>query len=143
MAIKEIVQYRLSTFKKKWCKICCGNKIKQVFFILTKRELSVNKKYLQAPTLAGLPRLSRGSGPPSCTTPREPTVYECSTIPCKNANNFWTDGRQIFKISGENFIDCFLIHFRSNLCRSVLKNSKFISKFQQIWIFLHVFVFMC
>ena len=34
------------------------------FFILTTGELSVNRKDLQAPTLAGPPRLYQGSGPP-------------------------------------------------------------------------------
>ena len=35
----------------------CDNQINQVFFILTKREISMNRKYLLAPTLAGPPLL--------------------------------------------------------------------------------------
>ena len=49
--------------------------INQVFFILTRRELSVNRKDLQAPTLAGPTQLYQRSGPPSCTTPRQQTIY--------------------------------------------------------------------
>ena len=34
----------------------CDNKMNQVFFFSTLRKLSVNRKYLQALTLVGLPR---------------------------------------------------------------------------------------
>ena len=50
-------------------------KINQVFFILTARELSVHRKDLWAPTLVGPPRLYQGSGPSSCTTPQQLTMY--------------------------------------------------------------------
>ena len=43
--------------------------------IKLKRELSVNRKVIQAPTLAGPPWLYQGSGPPGCTTPRQPIIY--------------------------------------------------------------------
>ena len=42
-------------------------KIIQVFFILTTRELSVNRIDFQALTLAGPPRANPGSGPPNWT----------------------------------------------------------------------------
>ena len=45
--------------------IMCVCKINQVFFILTTREPSVNRKDLPALTLAKPPRLFQGSGPPS------------------------------------------------------------------------------
>ena len=44
-----------------WFKVWLQN---QVFFKLTTRELSVNRKDLGAPTLVGPPRLYQGSGPP-------------------------------------------------------------------------------
>ena len=47
----------------KWCKIKCDNKINQVFFILTTRELSVNRNGLQAPTLAGPPCYTKDLDP--------------------------------------------------------------------------------
>ena len=46
-------------------------KINQVFLISTTLELSVNKRDLQAPTLAGPLR----AGTPRCTTPRQLTLY--------------------------------------------------------------------
>ena len=46
-----------------------------MFFILTTKEHTVIKKYPRAPTLAGPPWLHQGSGPPSCTTPQQPTIY--------------------------------------------------------------------
>ena len=42
--------------------------------ISTKRELSVNRKDLQAPTLARPLRTIQGDGTPSCTTTRQPTI---------------------------------------------------------------------
>ena len=45
------------------------------FFILTTGELSVNRKDLQAPTLAGPPKLYQGSGPLTCNTTRQTTIY--------------------------------------------------------------------
>ena len=41
----------------------CYNQINHVFFILTKRQLSVNSKDLQAPNLVGPTQLYQGSGP--------------------------------------------------------------------------------
>ena len=34
-----------------------------------------SEKKKQAPTLVGPPQLYQGSGPPSCTSPRNPTIY--------------------------------------------------------------------
>ena len=47
-----------------------------VFFILTTRELTVNRKDLLTPTLEGsrAPRLYQGSEPPSCTSPQQLTI---------------------------------------------------------------------
>ena len=50
-------------------------KINQVLFILTTQELTVKRKDLQAPTLARPSQLYQGSGPPSCTSPQQPTIY--------------------------------------------------------------------
>ena len=67
-----------STMKRNKSKTwkCLTNK----FFILTTRELSVNKKDLGAPTLAGPPLLYQGSGPPCCTPPRQPTIYDQAVV---------------------------------------------------------------
>ena len=43
--------------------------------ILTTQELSVNRIDLQAPTLKGPPRTNLVAGTPSCTTPRQQTMY--------------------------------------------------------------------
>ena len=41
----------------------------------TTQELSANRKDLQAPTLVRPIQSYQGSGPPSCTTPQQPTIY--------------------------------------------------------------------
>ena len=46
----------------------------QVLFIWTTREPSVNRKNLRAPTLVEPTWLYQESGPPSCTTPQQPTI---------------------------------------------------------------------
>ena len=43
--------------------------------MLTTWELSVNRKDLQVPTLAGPPKTNLGAGTPSCTTPQQLTMY--------------------------------------------------------------------
>ena len=45
------------------------NKINQVFFISTKRELTVNRMDLQSFTIVGPPLANPGPGPHSCATP--------------------------------------------------------------------------
>ena len=51
------------------------HKIQQVCFIVTTREHSVNGKDLWAPTLVGPLWLYQGSGPCSCNTHRQSTMY--------------------------------------------------------------------
>ena len=48
-----------------------------------KETFSAHKRLMSSPTLAGTPRLYQGSGsgPPSCTTPRQPTLYADPTLP--------------------------------------------------------------
>ena len=65
----KLQQIRVANGFDRSNQIKCDNKINQVFFILTTRELSVNRKDLWAPNLAGPPQLYQGSGPPNCTTP--------------------------------------------------------------------------
>ena len=62
------------TLKQSDVKIKCDYKNQQSVLYLTTRELSVNRNYT-SPTLAGPTRLYQGSGSPSCTTPRQLTIY--------------------------------------------------------------------
>ena len=77
----------------------CDYKINQVFFISTKRELSVKRIELQAPTLAGPPQTTKGDGTPSCATPWQLTMYKIGGPTMVAYLKFLAS---FFKLSGKN-----------------------------------------
>ena len=54
--------------------LLCDKEIKQVFFTSSLREPTVNRRDLQALTLAGPTRKQPSTRPPSCATPQQSNI---------------------------------------------------------------------
>ena len=103
----------------------CDNKINQVFFILTARELSVSRKDLPAPNLVGSPRSYQWSEPLSCATSRQPTIYVKAFGLTKPKTNYFKLFQMCYLKSLKLTMFTFLMNFQEWKNTTLTKNITF------------------